>query len=76
MAPVSLSAGKLAEGAEDVGSLDESEYYEACGLAAFGMNEQPCTVVDRRDGSYAVRFVRLHAGLYQARARLEAHLVA
>ena len=66
--PVLLSAGKLAEGAEEVGSLDESEYYEACGLAAFGMNEQPCTVVDRRDGSYAVRFVRQHAGLYQASA--------
>ena len=66
--PVLFSAGKLAEGAEEVGSLDESEYYEACGLAAFGMNEQPCTVVDRRDGSYAVRFVRQHAGLYQARA--------
>ena len=56
--------------------MHESEYYEACGLAASGVNEQPCTVVDRRDGSYAVRFVRLHAGLYQARARLEAHLVA
>jgi hypothetical protein len=33
--PVLLSAGKLAEGAEEVGSLDESEYYEACGLAAY-----------------------------------------
>jgi hypothetical protein len=69
--PVLLSAGKLAEGAEEVGSLDESEYYEACGLVrciGTGLYEQPCTVVDRRDGSYAVRFVRQHAGLYQASA--------
>ena len=40
----------------------------ACAAFGTGMNEQPCTVVDLRDGSYAVRFVRQHAGLYQASA--------